>query len=488
MKKDLKSLKRKQKNAKGLFIFFGLFFLVSCFLTVAASPNLDRKSIIILASIVFAIFVGFILCVIIYIMLHKKIRLLELEQANLVFKKIEEEDRRREEEVRLQQEEKKDICRSFFNYVKSAEDIYNGLFQNIRINKIIENFFKIHKDYIDFIFLDCIFPEEFVDINLKSTYEKIENKPIDMPNDVRSSVIYKYLEAHYSFITTGKRLAKCLTNTYKIELEKLAISQHFVETFDKAYSEVQTLLFSFVSTGLVKNNISSRTAILIYFNMWQVKLLKELFTEKFLKLYDEEEPKNLQELVRIILKRDVSFPIEKIILYGCAFFDPCSMHLDILNLQYNSVQNFIDKVKQENYIRELESYDDSEEKQWSLVDLKLMSGYEFEEFIAELFRRWGYQTSTTKKSGDQGVDVLAEKNGELIAIQTKCYTHPVGNKAVQEIVAGLKFYHAKIGLVVTNSCFTPSAKELAEANNIVLWDGATVLEKKNTKIENLLIE
>ena len=159
-----------------------------------------------------------------------------------------------------------------------------------------------------------------------------------------------------------------------------------------------------------------------------------------------------------------------------------------INLQYNSVQNFIDKVTQENYIRELESYDDSEEKQWSLVDLKLMSGYEFEDFIAELFRRWGYQTSTTKKSGDQGVDVLAEKNGELIAIQTKCYTHPVGNKAVQEIVAGLKFYHAKIGLVVTNSCFTSSAKELAEANNIVLWDGVTVLEKKNTKTENLLIE
>ena len=42
----------------------------------------------------------------------------------------------------------------------------------------------------------------------------------------------------------------------------------------------------------------------------------------------------------------------------------------------------------------------------TLNDIDLMSGYEFEEFVAGLFKKMGYATEVTKASGDQGIDVL----------------------------------------------------------------------------------
>ncbi len=69
----------------------------------------------------------------------------------------------------------------------------------------------------------------------------------------------------------------------------------------------------------------------------------------------------------------------------------------------------------------------------SIFDVDLMSGLEFEQFVAELFERKGYKAEVTKASGDQGIDVIAEKGG-------------------------------------TNNYFTPSAIELAAANDVVLWN------------------
>ena len=39
-----------------------------------------------------------------------------------------------------------------------------------------------------------------------------------------------------------------------------------------------------------------------------------------------------------------------------------------------------------------------------------------------------------------------------------------------EIYAGAKFYDADKCIVVTNNYFTKSAKEIADKNNVILWD------------------
>ena len=114
---------------------------------------------------------------------------------------------------------------------------------------------------------------------------------------------------------------------------------------------------------------------------------------------------------------------------------------------------------------------------FTIDDIDGMDGAEFEKCIARLFTNMGYKTEITKHSGDQGIDVIARKNGESIGIQAKRYKGKVSNSAVQEVSAGKQFYKVDRVMVITNNEFTPSAKELAEANDVELWD-RTILKDK----------
>lgn len=104
-----------------------------------------------------------------------------------------------------------------------------------------------------------------------------------------------------------------------------------------------------------------------------------------------------------------------------------------------------------------------------------MEGHDFEYFCADLLRLNGFiEVNVTKGSGDQGVDILAIKDGIKYAIQCKNYTSALGNTPVQEINAGRTFYNCHVGVVMTNSTFTPGAKALAQATGVLLWDRSFV--------------
>lgn len=100
-----------------------------------------------------------------------------------------------------------------------------------------------------------------------------------------------------------------------------------------------------------------------------------------------------------------------------------------------------------------------------------MEGHDFEYFCAELLERRGFiEVEVTKGSGDYGIDILAEKEGVTYAIQCKCYSSPVGVKAVQEAYAGRDYYDRMVGAVLTNQYFTAPAVETAKRLKILLWD------------------
>lgn len=102
------------------------------------------------------------------------------------------------------------------------------------------------------------------------------------------------------------------------------------------------------------------------------------------------------------------------------------------------------------------------------TDAEKMTPVEYEIFCAELLKKGGWAAILTKASGDQGVDIVADKEGRRIAIQCKKYSSPVGNAAVQEICAGMKFVNASFGMVVSNASFTPQARQLAQSTNVLL--------------------
>lgn len=111
------------------------------------------------------------------------------------------------------------------------------------------------------------------------------------------------------------------------------------------------------------------------------------------------------------------------------------------------------------------------------INFDAMDGHEFEHFCADVLRKYGFENVTvTQGSGDQGIDVIAYRDGIKHGIQCKCYSSAIGNKAIQEALAGKIFYQCHVGIVLTNNYFTKAAVELAEHSGIVLWDRYKLLK------------
>lgn len=105
----------------------------------------------------------------------------------------------------------------------------------------------------------------------------------------------------------------------------------------------------------------------------------------------------------------------------------------------------------------------------SMVDIDRLGGLEFERFCADLLRRTGFtEVCVTKKSGDNGVDIIAKREGLWYAFQCKRYSNKVGNKAIQEVYSGKDIYRCQNAVVITNSFFTEQAQKSAEKLNVRL--------------------
>lgn len=113
----------------------------------------------------------------------------------------------------------------------------------------------------------------------------------------------------------------------------------------------------------------------------------------------------------------------------------------------------------------------------------LKNGWEFENFLCELFRRAGYKAHRTKFSHDFGADLLVENRGKFVVLQVKYYNRPIDTNAVEQaVVAGTIYGTAYVG-VVTNNEIPDRVKEFAKqfeaktfVKKIYLIDG-NILER-----------
>lgn len=98
------------------------------------------------------------------------------------------------------------------------------------------------------------------------------------------------------------------------------------------------------------------------------------------------------------------------------------------------------------------------------------TGDDFERLVVRMYEAMGYASKRVGGHGDQGGDVIANKNGESILVQAKCYEGSVGNAAVQQAVAARQHYGCNKAVVATTSFFTTEALALAKSNSIELID------------------
>ncbi|MDD3734951.1 MAG: restriction endonuclease, partial [Candidatus Pacebacteria bacterium] len=113
-----------------------------------------------------------------------------------------------------------------------------------------------------------------------------------------------------------------------------------------------------------------------------------------------------------------------------------------------------------------------------LNELRRLTPDEFERYIADLFSKLGYQTNVSGGPYDQGVDIIAEKNGIKHYIQCKKFiTREVGVGAVRDFYGALADHLANSkGYFITTNKFTLEAEKFAEDKPIELIDGFKLIQ------------
>jgi restriction system protein len=112
-------------------------------------------------------------------------------------------------------------------------------------------------------------------------------------------------------------------------------------------------------------------------------------------------------------------------------------------------------------------------KTTSLEHVRTLSWQQFEQLIAEAFRRQGYAALVTGSSSpDGGVDIRLHKNGQLTLVQCKHWkAFAVGVQPVRELLGVVTAEQASQGIFVTSGRFTRAAHAFAKNTPLTLVDG-----------------
>ena len=116
-------------------------------------------------------------------------------------------------------------------------------------------------------------------------------------------------------------------------------------------------------------------------------------------------------------------------------------------------------------------------------DIGELSPSQFERYVETWLIDRGYETELTEYY-DKGIDIIAVKDGVYWGVQVKHWSSPVGIDAVRQAVTALKHYKCSRAMVVTNSVFYASAKQLAKENDCYLIDGYD-LRRYESSINNI---
>jgi HJR/Mrr/RecB family endonuclease len=180
------------------------------------------------------------------------------------------------------------------------------------------------------------------------------------------------------------------------------------------------------------------------------KTLTRMETESF-----ERKVKKLKEIIQHTLRRIK--PSDR---------GPLETTLQVTTSEY---QRALEDVKKR----------DEERKKGNqtLDNLRRLSFGEFEEFVKELLQELDYEKVTLRGgSGDQGADILAEKDGQRFAIQCKQYKSKVGSPEVQRLLGAMQSTESQRGFLVTTSMFSLPAEKITREAPIDLIDGNTLIE------------
>ena len=122
--------------------------------------------------------------------------------------------------------------------------------------------------------------------------------------------------------------------------------------------------------------------------------------------------------------------------------------------------------------RDMDDLQDSEIYWQSLVG----RGREFEIAVGKLFANLGFDVVVTKPSGDEGVDVRVEKDGEIMVVQCKAQQNRVSTGILRELARVRTTKRAHRAACATTSDFAVKARQYAERADIYLFSPRELAE------------
>jgi len=114
--------------------------------------------------------------------------------------------------------------------------------------------------------------------------------------------------------------------------------------------------------------------------------------------------------------------------------------------------------------------------QRDIASIRKLHWRQFEELVAEAFRRQGYRVTEGGYGADGGIDITLRKNDELVLVQCKQWkAQKVGVSVIREMFGVLNAHHANRIIVVTSGRFTQDAVSFAQDKPIELVNGDALL-------------
>jgi HJR/Mrr/RecB family endonuclease len=107
-----------------------------------------------------------------------------------------------------------------------------------------------------------------------------------------------------------------------------------------------------------------------------------------------------------------------------------------------------------------------------------MTGRNFENLVFLLLENQGYKVEALKGANDYGIDMVAVKDGERIAVQVKRSKYKIPRGPIAETRGSLEVQKCTRGMLVTNNGFTKNALHFAStvATNCILIDRPIIIE------------
>lgn len=109
-----------------------------------------------------------------------------------------------------------------------------------------------------------------------------------------------------------------------------------------------------------------------------------------------------------------------------------------------------------------------------------LSPFEFENEIAELYRRNGYDARVTPATNDGGIDIILSKGRTDILVQCKKHNSKVGPAPARELYGVMSSRGVRKGFLVCPAGFTSGAYDFAKKHNIRLIGLKRIMELATT--------